>query len=41
MKPKALHYSKTKEMISVMKSIKNVLDPKGILNPYKVLPEEL
>lgn len=37
-KPGYLKYSKSKEMIDVMKTIKNSLDPKGILNPYKVLP---
>jgi hypothetical protein len=40
MKPKALHYSKTPEMIAVMKAIKKTLDPSGILNPYKVLPSD-
>ena len=33
-----LGYSKSPEMISVMKQIKGVLDPHGIMNPYKVLP---
>lgn len=37
-KPHYLHYSKTPEMIQVMQQIKNVFDPNGILNPYKVLP---
>ena len=32
-----LAYSKSKEMIAVMKTIKKALDPNGILNPYKVL----
>jgi FAD/FMN-containing dehydrogenase len=36
-KPAYLKYSKTPEMINVMKTIKHALDPKGILNPYKVL----
>jgi FAD/FMN-containing dehydrogenase len=36
-KPTYLKYSKTPEMINVMKTIKHALDPKGILNPYKVL----
>lgn len=40
MKPGALRYSKSLEMIAVMKSVKNALDPNGILNPYKVLPSE-
>ena len=34
-----LSYSKSPEMISVMRQIKGVLDPNGIMNPYKVLPE--
>lgn len=38
MKPNHLHYSKSQVAISMMKSIKSSLDPKGILNPYKVLP---
>jgi len=33
-----LEYSKTKPMIEYMKRIKNVFDPNGIMNPYKVLP---
>ena len=28
-------------MIDLIKSTKNVFDPKGILNPYKVLPNAL
>lgn len=27
-------------MINVMQQIKNVFDPNGILNPYKVLPQQ-
>lgn len=38
MKPHALHYSKSTEAITLMKKFKTLLDPKGILNPYKVLP---
>ncbi|XP_056634624.1 D-2-hydroxyglutarate dehydrogenase, mitochondrial [Diorhabda sublineata] len=37
-KPKYMHYSKSKEAIMLMKHIKNLMDPNGILNPYKVLP---
>ncbi|PVV05288.1 hypothetical protein BB560_000193 [Smittium megazygosporum] len=37
-KPDCLKYSKSPEMISLMKKIKNHFDPNGILNPYKVLP---
>ncbi|XP_044751509.1 D-2-hydroxyglutarate dehydrogenase, mitochondrial [Coccinella septempunctata] len=38
-KTKYMHYSKSKEAIDLMKSIKKMMDPKGILNPYKVLPQ--
>ena len=34
-----LHYSKSEGMISMMKKIKSVFDPKGILNPGKVVAE--
>lgn len=37
-KTKYLKYSKTPEAISFMKQIKLLMDPNGILNPYKVLP---
>lgn len=35
-----LEYSKSKPMIEYMKKIKQVFDPNGIMNPYKVLPNE-
>ncbi|KAJ3374342.1 hypothetical protein GGF31_007862 [Allomyces arbusculus] len=38
MKPKHLHYSKDAEMLNVMQDIKALLDPNGIMNPYKYLP---
>jgi FAD/FMN-containing dehydrogenase len=34
-----LNYSKSDEMIKYMKAIKGIFDPKGIMNPYKVLPQ--
>ena len=37
MKGKYLDYCKSKEVIEYMKNIKNMLDPNGILNPYKVI----
>lgn len=40
-KPKYLHFSKTKEAIELMRQIKNLMDPDKILNPYKVLPENV
>lgn len=33
-----IHYSKSPSSVALMKGIKQLLDPKGILNPYKVLP---
>lgn len=36
-----LHYSKSNEAIEIMAKIKQILDPKGILNPYKVLPRSV
>lgn len=39
MKAKHLAYSKSDASISLMKTLKRTLDPNGILNPYKVLPE--
>jgi D-2-hydroxyglutarate dehydrogenase len=38
MKPHVLHMSKTPEMIALMRSVKALFDPRGILNPHKVLP---
>eukprot|EP01127_Copromyxa_protea_P009800 TRINITY_DN2333_c0_g2_i1.p1 TRINITY_DN2333_c0_g2~~TRINITY_DN2333_c0_g2_i1.p1 ORF type:complete len:495 (-),score=137.86 TRINITY_DN2333_c0_g2_i1:61-1545(-) len=40
MKTKSLHFSKSEPMIQLMRDIKKVMDPNGILNPYKVLPEK-
>eukprot|EP01119_Soliformovum_irregulare_P018072 TRINITY_DN5479_c0_g1_i1.p1 TRINITY_DN5479_c0_g1~~TRINITY_DN5479_c0_g1_i1.p1 ORF type:complete len:510 (-),score=145.07 TRINITY_DN5479_c0_g1_i1:38-1567(-) len=39
-KPPFLHFSKSHDMISAMHRIKNVFDPHGILNPYKVIPRD-
>ncbi|XAR57934.1 D-2-hydroxyglutarate dehydrogenase [Bertholletia excelsa] len=38
MKANKIHYSKSPETVHLMASIKKLLDPNGILNPYKVLP---
>ena len=35
-----LPMSKTDGMIRLMRGIKQLFDPNGILNPYKVLPTE-
>ncbi|KAI9193563.1 uncharacterized protein BJ171DRAFT_525038 [Polychytrium aggregatum] len=40
MKADYLGYSKSPEMIAYMKKIKDLFDPKGILNPYKYLPSQ-
>ncbi|XP_053680663.1 D-2-hydroxyglutarate dehydrogenase, mitochondrial [Anopheles nili] len=40
LKRKYLHYSKQAEPLRLMRDMKQLLDPKGILNPYKVLPPE-
>jgi len=36
-----IHYSKSDSAVFLMKQIKSVFDPKGIMNPYKVLPDNL
>jgi len=38
MKAPYLHYSKSPDTINLMKQIKNLFDPNGIMNPYKYLP---
>ncbi|XP_055370883.1 D-2-hydroxyglutarate dehydrogenase, mitochondrial [Condylostylus longicornis] len=40
LKTKYLPFSKSDEAINLMRNIKTMLDPKNILNPYKVLPQE-
>lgn len=37
MKPKYLGYSKGEQAIGLMGEVKRMMDPRGILNPYKVL----
>ncbi|KAK7307505.1 hypothetical protein VNO77_40633 [Canavalia gladiata] len=41
MKANKIFYSKSRETVQLMASIKNLLDPNHILNPYKVLPHSL
>ena len=38
LKPKYMSYSKGESSIALMREIKTLMDPNGILNPYKVLP---
>ncbi|XP_013188145.2 D-2-hydroxyglutarate dehydrogenase, mitochondrial-like isoform X1 [Amyelois transitella] len=38
-KPHYMHFSKDQSAIELMKVLKQLMDPNGILNPYKVLPE--
>ncbi|RIA88114.1 hypothetical protein C1645_695403 [Glomus cerebriforme] len=40
MKANYLRYSKSPSMISIMKQIKQNIDPNGIMNPYKFLPAQ-
>lgn len=37
MKTHAIHYSKSGVAVDMMKRIKNLFDPRGIMNPGKVL----
>lgn len=37
-KAKYIHYSKSASSVALMRQLKGMLDPKGIMNPYKVLP---
>lgn len=35
-----IYYSKSSAAVHLMKQVKKVFDPKGIMNPYKVLPDK-
>jgi FAD/FMN-containing dehydrogenase len=37
-KTQYIHFSKSQSSLNLMVNIKKLMDPKGILNPYKVLP---
>ncbi|KAL8601676.1 D-2-hydroxyglutarate dehydrogenase, mitochondrial [Nucella lapillus] len=37
-KKEFIYHSKSRSAVSLMKQIKGLLDPKGIMNPYKLLP---
>lgn len=39
-KRKCIYYSKPNVAVQIMKTLKQTFDPKNILNPYKVLPDE-
>ncbi|XP_062516143.1 D-2-hydroxyglutarate dehydrogenase, mitochondrial-like [Corticium candelabrum] len=41
MKADCIYYSKTSSAVQMMLKMKKLLDPKGILNPYKMLPREV
>ncbi|XP_010679807.2 D-2-hydroxyglutarate dehydrogenase, mitochondrial isoform X2 [Beta vulgaris subsp. vulgaris] len=41
MKANKIYYSKSPEVVQLMGSLKKLMDPNGILNPYKVLPHHL
>lgn len=36
-----IYYSKPRQTVALMGNIKAMLDPRGILNPYKTLPDDL
>ncbi|WJX55643.1 D-2-hydroxyglutarate dehydrogenase, mitochondrial [Trifolium repens] len=41
MKANEIFYSQSRETVQMMTSIKNLMDPNHILNPYKVLPHSI
>lgn len=40
LKSKYLKYSKSKLEVDLMKKLKDTIDPKKILNPYKIFPQD-
>jgi len=40
LKKKYLKYSKSNLEVDLMKKLKNTIDPKKILNPYKIFPQD-
>lgn len=38
-KPSYLHLQKSPQIIQIYRNLKNLFDPNGIMNPYKVIPE--
>lgn len=39
-KKEFIYHSKSPSAVLLMKQIKNLIDPKGIMNPYKLLPSK-
>ena len=39
MKRDVLHMTKSETCVGLMRQLKTLMDPNGILNPYKVVPE--
>lgn len=39
-KSKYLHLQKSENLVQIYQQIKNVFDPNGILNPYKLIPNK-
>ena len=37
-KPSYLHLQKSPQILQIYRNLKNLFDPKGIMNPYKVIP---
>jgi FAD/FMN-containing dehydrogenase len=37
-KPQYLHLQKSEHILGIYRQIKNIFDPNGIMNPYKVIP---
>jgi FAD/FMN-containing dehydrogenase len=38
-KPNYLSLQKSPQILQIYRNIKNLFDPNGIMNPYKVIPE--
>ncbi|XP_074605436.1 D-2-hydroxyglutaric acid dehydrogenase [Brevipalpus obovatus] len=35
-----IHFSKSSDVVAIMKQVKNLFDPNGVLNPKKMLPDD-
>ena len=40
MKPAKIFHSKSEDSVALMRQVKDLFDPRGICNPYKMLPSE-